>query len=260
MRKKIGIFFLSEPNFDKNACKFLVLNLNKVQSLYQFEFPECEKRLVFETDQDSEKFSKFTALASEFPKEEYLIGITTEGLEDNRFWTKDDTKSIVTTDTWSKYFKPPSVFEYILCATISSLVQMATATEGTEPVLSHRETKGCLLDYGYFKEDFRVKISVGNMCDQCKASIKKSLGEDFLDAITKMWDFHEWVGEPDTLKTVAYDMKKFFKVDLNKDTGFYTTTRDRFRDAVPQIAIAIISIIGTALTYYILSLYGIIPP
>jgi hypothetical protein len=69
---------------------------------------------------------------------------------------------------------------------LGALVQMVTDKEGSAFVGSHRDTKGCLLDYGFFKEDFRVKIPTGLLCDDCKTAIQASLGEQFVSSIEKM--------------------------------------------------------------------------
>jgi hypothetical protein len=254
MRKKVGVFFLSEPkDFDEFACKFLIGNLNKVQTYFEFVFPEQVDYL--ESTFSDDLFEEFKQLTSKFP-EQYFVGITTPSFKDNLFWNKEGKLAIITTYRWGKDFAPPSVFEYIVSCILGSLVQMVTDKEGKSMVGSHRETKGCLLDYCFFKDDFRVKIPTGLICDDCKAAIKTSMGEDFLLSVEKMWDFKKWLGEPDNPETVAYNMKKFFKVDLYKDTGFYKSGWDKFKEALTDspkdiLVGAAIAIITVIVTYFV---------
>ena len=37
---KITIIFGNTPNFDENAFKYFILSINKIQSIYEFTFPD----------------------------------------------------------------------------------------------------------------------------------------------------------------------------------------------------------------------------
>ncbi len=270
MRIKIGIFFLSEPNFDENALKFMLLSLNKTQDHFQFEFPEIdEKKYPIQSSGPSflrtinPIYLKKDNLYDLFPKiktkcnsENYYVGIMNVGIESNLFWDCRDNAAIITTDAWERLFAPPSVFEYLIHSIIAAIVQMASETEGSKLINSHRETKGCLLDYTYFKEDYKVKIPLGNICDECTKQIMDILGKDYLMSIQKMVS-RDWIGEVETVGSIAYEMKKFFRVDLNKDTGFYKSTwskvKESFSDFPKEILLVVTTVVITSVITYFLT-------
>ena len=53
--------------------------------------------------------------------------------------------------------------------------------------------------------------------------------------------------------SVAYSLKNFFKVDLNKDTGFYKTFWERAKEYLPEVPKEAILIIATAVITYLLT-------
>ena len=42
-RETVAILLTSTPNYDQYAFKYFVLSLNKIQSLYEFIFPEMHE-------------------------------------------------------------------------------------------------------------------------------------------------------------------------------------------------------------------------
>jgi hypothetical protein len=258
MSRRIRMFFLSKPNFNEYACKFMVLNLNKIQDCFRFEFPEMSSYPLssVEQHQTSNYFGEFSRIIkSNFPdsaKDDYFIGLTTLGLDSNKFWDKKENMAIITTDSWDRLFTPPSVLEYIIHSIAGSLVQMMSEHEGSQPILSHKETKGCLLDYTYFKEDDKVDISIGDVCDECRLQIVRSLGEEFVSCIGKMAS-GKWIGEVDSADSVAHGLKKYFKIDLNKDTGFNKTFFEKAKDSFPELPKDIILVLITAGITYIVT-------
>ena len=42
MRKKVSILFLNKPDMEELGFKYLVLSLNKIQTCFEFEFPNIE--------------------------------------------------------------------------------------------------------------------------------------------------------------------------------------------------------------------------
>ena len=232
-REKVSIVFLSEPNFDANACKFLVLHLNKLQDCFEFEFPEVEEYPIKKGDYNE------TYLLTELDKvmrakglgSEYYIGIVTSVIGQNLFWFAGGKMAVITTEEWQKHFAPPSVFEYLIHAITSSLIQMSDKT-GT--MTSHHETRGCCLDYTYFKEDDRIDIASGYTCDSCKLEIREKIGDRYLRCFERINSF-EWLGEVTERGTAASDLKKYFKIDLDKDTGFYKTYWEKAKEHFPEL-------------------------
>ena len=259
LRKKISVLFLSEPNFDKYACEFMILSLNKIQACFEFEFPELRTYPFRSTGyyRLEDLLSKFHETLENLQtrgiaRGEYFIGITNVSMGENLFWYIQKNMAIITTDTWEKLFSPPSLFEYIIHSLTGALVQMISVTETSRLIGSHRDTRGCLMDYTFFKKDDKVDISLGYICDKCKSQIKEVLGKDLALCVEKM-SSREWIGEVEQTGSVAHSLKKFFKLDLNKDTGFYKTFWERAKEHLPEIPKEVILIVATAIITYLLT-------
>jgi len=248
----VAVFFISEPNFDQFACKYFVLNLNKIQKCFEFEFPEVEQKTSYFLPKTGslEKrdiFTKFSEMINQLKREgnlqvepDLFVGITSVKLTKNFFWTVEDNFSVITTVDWEKLFSPPSVFEYLTHCIIGSVIQMAHPLVG-----SHHETRGCLLDFTLFKRDDKVSILLGYICDSCIYNIEKFLGKDIVDCIKSMCS-RNWIGEIEDPDSVAHGMKKFFKVDLDKDTGFYKTPWEKIKESFIELPKEIILIVLSA--------------
>lgn len=259
MRKKIAVLFLSEPTFDKHACEFMILNLNKIQSCFEFEFPEFETPPSSSTDYSrlEDLFSRFHETLEDLERRgktrgDYYVGIASVGMGENLFWYIEKNTTIITTNGWEKLFSPPSLFEYLIHALTAALVQMISATETTTFLGSHRETRGCLMDYTYYKKDDKVDISLGYICDECRTQINSVLGKEVALCIEKM-SSRNWIGEVENIGSVAYDLKKFFKVDLNKDTGFSKSFWEKAKEYFPEVPKEVILIVATAVITYLLT-------
>src|SRR5687767_13718433 len=123
-RLNISLIFGTPPNFNKEAFKYFILSLNKLQNSYEFffpdinEFPFSEKICIHETS---------TAIFEDFISNKkinahYHIGIITSNFDSNFFFNSDENTAIITTDIWEKHFSPPSLFEYLLHCIICCLI------------------------------------------------------------------------------------------------------------------------------------------
>jgi hypothetical protein len=247
-RAKVAILLTSKPNFDEYAFKYFILSLNKCQSTYEFIFPEIDS-YVFNSD-----WYKFKSLVEIFNKEtnnikfegapDYFINIIKSQIEENLFFRCEANVAFITTDVWEKLFSPPSLFEYLLHCISASLIFM-------HPKIglgSHTETRGCTLDYTGYKMDDRVDISLGYLCDKCKKRILEGAGTNYMKDIEIIIG-RNWIGDIDTFDSVAHNLKRFFKFDINKDSGFNKTFWEKAEEhftEIPKeiIACLISSIIG----------------
>ena len=132
---------------------------------------------------------------------------------------------MITTKDWKKMFAPPSIFEYIVQSIAGVLITMM---DNSGTLDSHTSTRRCCLDYTRLKEEAKVGISLGYICADCKSKIKDKLGKKVFECINTI-NSMDWLGEVGDKGTVAYDLKKYFRIDLNKDTGFTKTTTDKIK-------------------------------
>ena len=131
---------------------------------------------------------------------------------------------------WEKLFSPPSVFEYLLHCLGASLIFMHPKLN----LSSHKETRGCTLDYTKYKMDDKVDIGLGYLCDNCRDAISSGAGEHYLNDISSIVS-RNWIGDIGTVDSVAYNLKRFFKFDINKDSGFNKTFWERAKEFFPEI-------------------------
>lgn len=251
-RKKVAMVFLNQPDFDELAFKFLILNLNKVQQCFEFEFPDIEEYLSSESTEtlllDFARVIEEEELSADF-----FVGIATYEIGENFFWLASvgGNCSVITTKGWGRYFAPPSVFEYVINCLVPVLAIMADKSGTIE---SHDPTRGCCLDYVYFKENARVDTALGYICDACRSKIQDKLGEDYLKCFEEI-NSMEWLGEVDKLGTIASNLKKFFRIDLNKDTGFYKTRKEKTKEYLLGLPEKLITL---SLTTIIAAIIGLI--
>ncbi len=245
-REKVAIILSSEPNFDRYAFKYFILNVNKLQKQYEFVFLEIHEVFF------SEKHCDEDTLFSEFPQVQsniyldyepsYFINIVTPSISNNLFFVCRNNVSFITTDTWEKIFSPPSLFEYLLHCIIASLIFMHPQLKR----YSHRDTRGCYMDYTYFKKDDKVDILLGYLCDECKDEIASHAGEDYFNDMSLVIS-RSWIGDINTHNTVANNLKSHFKFDINKDSGFnknfWEKAKDHFVEIPKEIIVLAIGVL-----------------
>jgi len=90
-REIVSILCTSKPNYEDLAFEYFILSLNKIQSNYEFVFPDIEKFLYpdksYEVDKLFETFEKKILQNMDWEtKPDYIINIITSKIEDNFFW------------------------------------------------------------------------------------------------------------------------------------------------------------------------------
>jgi hypothetical protein len=249
-RSKVAILLSSKPDFDEIAFKYFVLNLNSNQSLYEFTFPEIDAFYYLEKDYSRESLFKIHKKESSHiyfeSTPEYYINIVKAEIEGNLFFICRDNVTFITTNSWEKLYSPPSLFEYLLHGISVSLIAMHPQIG----IMTHSETRGCTLDYTKYKADRRIDISLGYICDNCRSIILKQAGKEYLDDICKIIN-REWIGDINTFDSVAYNLKRFFRFDINKDSGFNKTWWEKFKnslsDAPKEIFVGVILVLVAAI-------------
>lgn len=252
-REKVAIVLSSESNFDIYAFKYFILSVNKLQKQYEFIFPEVHKTFFSKNHYEKttlfDKFHQRIRPDLSFEQDpSYYINIVTSSISNNLFFVTRSNISFISTDTWEKVFSPPSVYEYLLHCIIASLIFMHPKFKRH----SHRDTRGCYMDYTYFKKDDKVDILLGYLCDECKDEIIKHIGEDFYNDICKIIN-RDWIGDINTHNTVAYNLKSNFSFDVNKDSGFNKTFFEKAKEhfvEIPKevIILALGALIGVIIT------------
>lgn len=213
-KKSVSILLTSKPNYDEFAFKYFLLSLNQIQNYYEFIFPEVHNNYYIGERYDRDAlFNLFEKkVRSEIQrysetKPDYLINVITPSFGPNLFFECRGNLAFITTNTWEKYFSPPSLFEYLLHCIIACLLIM----NGSMDLSPHRDTKGCCLDYTYFKMNRRVDISLGYICDKCKERIINGMSKEYLAEIMRIIS-RKWLGNVNDFGSVAYNLKIFLNL------------------------------------------------
>ena len=225
IRQKVGILLgapttcwaaSSRRDYDVLPLRYFILALNRVQTAYEFSFPDHEPVPTAKECTEEELLQKVESIRGAIsPGVDYLIIITTSRISGNLFFTTASPVAAITTDTWEKYFSPPSLFEYLLHCLSACLLFM-------HPKLhldSHRDTRGCVLDYTGWKPDDRVDIALGYICDSDRTHIRQRLGDSFLEEMHSVIS-RKWIGSTNDHGSVAYNLKHYFRFDIDRDSGF----------------------------------------
>lgn len=276
-RLKIIVVFGSKPNFDKDAFKYFILSLNKLQSTYEFSFPDLDEfpfeNKAFPLDNNFCEFSTANSVLESFiansgQNYDHLIGIITNSFDNHYFFNAKENSAIITTDIWDKYFSPPSLFEYLLhsiyCCLLYSQKTLPNRQLSEKAKLldigSHRDTRGCVADFTRNKFDDRIDIVLGYICDEHKQEIIELFGEEYLKETTTILE-RKWIGNIEEKNSVAYNLKHIFKFDVNKDSGFNKTWLDKIKDKFYEIPADLtgetLKVILTALLTYFLVKWGL---
>jgi hypothetical protein len=269
-RLKIALLFGNPPNLDKYALKYFILSLNKLQSSYEFFFPDSDSYAftqsvcLYETcNSELETFVKNSRIIAD-----YHIAIITIPFDNDYFSRADNKTAVITTVGWEKYFSPPSLFEFILFSIIDSLIYSdllpgeSEEDNGEEGINyeSHDDTWGCISDFTGDKFDSRIDIILGYICDEHKEAIREYYGELYLQEITQILE-RKWIGNISEQGSIAHQLKHVFKFDINKDSGFNKTLwekcQDKFYEIPGNLVGEVFKVLLTAFLTYFLIKYGI---
>lgn len=248
--KTVAIWFEGTQPFDHVPFMFFVTAANPIQNSFRFFFPDPKTALTYE---EAEKKQK----AHEPVFREYYdvyVFLTTDRLDRNLFWREYGPLVQITTRGWEQNFSPPSVFEYlfksIMCGSISALCTRLTSHD--------TYAMGCQFDYNRIKEQNRVAITLGYVCELHQEEVRSQLGATVLADYQSLVSF-KWLGSLVEPGTPAYKMKDNFKYDLKRNSGFKMGFLERAQANVDSIGFDVLKeimkvvgiIIGAALLLYL---------
>lgn len=279
-RIKVTIILGAEPNFDKDAFEYFILNVNKIQSVYEFSFPDiCDNKgnHIYPEFSNAEKkinYSKSLETFDDFVKarniiSDHSIAIITKSFENNYFFNTALNSSVITTDVWEKHFSPPTLFEYLLhsiytCLMYSKIVPNDRVLEKEQLEInmrSHSDMRGCIADLTRQKYQDRIAITLGYICEDHQEKILKVYGKEYLEQFLNVIS-REWIGKIDENGSVAYNLRHIFKFNINKDSGFNKTRWEKFQSKFYEIPGTltgeVLKVLITVILTYFLIKWGLI--
>lgn len=176
------------------ALKYLVLQLNKQQRLFEVEFlpPDSSDRLIqmldagtqLHTDDVTQELDEFQhryhqyvarlsvnsyALRGSVPNR--FIVISLASVTGNYYSINVGTASVLTLGSWERDMAPPSIIEFVLTMVVREATFMAVSS-----VDQHLGTRGCLFDFTPILEDARQRVLGGCLCTECRKAIESECG------------------------------------------------------------------------------------
>lgn len=203
------------------------------------------------------------------------IGITSVSIdppthpEDEGYFfriSKNDSEqraALVTSKDWDRNFSPPSLFEYIVFSVFTCSLYFIAHDFGSD--LKPHKDKGCLFDYTYYKPYRRILVSSPILCTSCRNILgelestitRKCPGEEvpLLSNINVVLN-RKWMGSPDERDSPLFNLKKNYKYDVDRNSGFYKGTLEIFKDSIidnlPQwiVGTIVVGLIGGILAIF----------
>lgn len=208
--RRMGILLHDLKKVNIPALKFLILQLNSLQNVFEYEFLPCDaedqfiKMLTPDTPMDREKIRPDIAgflnryhiylnqqvknyrLSEEPP--DYFILITLVKFSDEYYSMRQKGLSVLALGNWEREMSPPSILEFILTFTVrESVASISRSLRGS----IHLGTKGCLCDFTFYLEDARFKVLQGYVCSYCRKALETdgypTLANDLTRILSKQW-------------------------------------------------------------------------
>lgn len=211
--RRIGILLADLGNVNVLALKFLILRINMLQNIFEYEFLEVDSHDPFikmlknkasvsidnvESDAPNfiVRFRKFILeQKEEFGAREHLpenfILITTANLLENYYSIEVENMDILALGNWKSEMAPPSIVEFILPLIIAGSI--AFMDKWFQEAV-HIGTKGCLFDFTPTINDARFRVLNGFICSYCRVNLKVHGYGELLKELSPVLD-KKWLGK-----------------------------------------------------------------
>jgi hypothetical protein len=219
-KRRIGIVLAGLGDANVDALKFLVLQMNRLQGTFEFEFLPICKDAFLDTLQgyDSSaplkpldrKAVKADALSfaqrylnfltsentlytlAESPPD-YFIVISLARFTDEYYSARQGPVSILALGDWESHMAPPSILEFILTLIIrEALASVSQRLRGSQ----HLGTKGCVCDFTPNLDEVRIKVLSAFLCEHCSSALVSD-GYPHLSAEVRRVLRKRWLGKID---------------------------------------------------------------
>lgn len=210
--QRIGVLTGRAEGFNLPALRFLVLQLNRLQSSFEYEFLRTDDfkdqfldDLVDRARVDREEIrkkvpafiTKFTTHLEEKnkkfllqePPPNYFILLTLAKYKDNYYSMREARMSVLALGNWDARMAPPTILEFVLTLILRD--SLAAACPGLSGSV-HAGTKGCLCDFTEYQDETRFKALEGFVCNHCRGVLGDF--QNVADDITRILGW-QWLGE-----------------------------------------------------------------
>ena|GEM_PF-1932024 len=253
-------------DFDQDACAYFLMQMNHHQTTFDFQVVPL---IVKTNDKEGDRIPKnnhkeclfewlddFAGRISNL-NIDYWMGITSELVPGQPTWhfkgkNVDETTShkilwIITSRNWEKYRSPPSLFEYLLTSVFRCTLQSLSLELEAEKneikemkflrAKGHKVTRGCVFDFTHR----RASVSIFKLCLGCQKKLRSL--EKLITEKRKNWDVNlvddvttilskTWMGTPEKRDSPLFNLKKMYKYDVDRNSGFYKKWYQRITDSM----------------------------
>lgn len=138
---------------------------------------------------------------TETPFEEYVVS------------RSDNDMYVVSLADWNRFIAPPTIAEFSLAVTQAACLKLFFG------MTEHYVTRGCILDFDEYIEDFRFS-TLGGICGECDAILDEKLKHDppSKNAFNTLLD-RRWLGSLSESGSVVSVAKKAFNYDIYLSKG-----------------------------------------
>jgi len=273
--KRIGILLGDLGKLNLRALKYLVLNMNSLQSAFQYEFLDCDpddeliltlcgrqkvnrkavKRGIPAFIKRQNKYFQNVVAESETqePSPSYFILLSLAKFADGYYTTRVGDLSILALGNWKKSMAPPSILEFFLTLIVrESIAAVSPSLAGS----IHLGTKSCAMDFTPYLQDVRLKVLHGFICDFCRKRLLNDNLPRLADEILPLLK-RDWLGRSiDPHSPAALTSKLGFNLFTTKglEPGFWESVFQVFqKDGVKEL----IRVMGAIILLILVSILGL---
>lgn len=253
------------------ALQYLILAMNKEQSLFQFEFYNFRSaplllRLLrghesVDRAQAEELMPDFASFASAYieisniqiglverPPGQFVV-ISQCCFSDHYYSTRRDEVSVLALGDWKRTMAPPSFVEFVQALLVREAVGAMCPSLGGSV---HLGTKGCLFDFTEDLTDVRQKVLLGHVCYHCRTLMTNDGQPALADTVISLLN-REWLGLSADPRTPAGVMASL-RYDLFTNKGRKETVREQFQatlrqEGIKQLATTIVTLVVAAFLF-----------
>ena len=280
--RRIGIVLVGLEAANLPALRFLILQLNRLQATFEYEFLPLRHPDPKEDDPGENEF--FTMLRAEFELKrkhvraavplftstyhafllelndaytlqeeppDYFIVVSLAKFDDGFYAIREKQVSVLALGNWDPVMAPPSILESILTFVVrESIASISHRLRGS----IHLGTKGCVCDFTANLDEARIKVLSAFVCAHCARALREEgLGVVVSEVQTVL--SREWLGTVDDPSCPASIIAKL-GYNLFATKGLSATPWERIlarvsEEGVKQIGIVIGGVILAALLVWL---------
>lgn len=184
----IEIINFGKPDF--NTHKDVISELNKLQNDIIFYLPPERyelwaapfERERYKTEYIWERLKEYREACKGFHP--FILAIVHGALESdnlsNLFGSRNEKENfaVITTKDWDEYFAPPPLSIYLMYYLIRYSISFICPS-----LKNHEETRGCFFDKKINKQDIKLSMQSGKICDQCRSTFENTIDGHIYNSI-----------------------------------------------------------------------------